>query len=89
MKHHINLFIRRFSITHCWFRCVSLFDVVKFSKYNHFDQITLITMLSHNLKIAARQCNRIDLPIELAVTTTGDGFYVWNNRRGIQADIAL
>ena len=89
VKHHINLFIRKFSITHCRFRCVSLFDVVKFSKYNHFDQITLITMLSHNLNIAARQCNRLDLPIELAMTTTGDGFYVWNNKRGIQADIAL
>jgi hypothetical protein len=89
VRHHINLFIRKFSITHCRFRCVSLFDIVNFSKYNHFDQITLITMLSHNLNVAARQCNRLGLPIELAMTTTGDGFYVWNNKRGIPADIAL
>ncbi len=86
---HINRFIRKFSITHCRFRCVSLFDIVQFSKYDHFDQITLITMLSHNLHFAAERCNRLGLPIELAMTTTGDGFYVWNNRRGIEADISL
>lgn len=84
----INRFIRRFSITHCPLRCVSLFDIVDFSKYSHFDQITLITMLAHHLYVAARQCNRLGLPVKLAMTTTGDGFYVWNGKQGLDADVA-
>ena len=85
----LNRFIRKFSITRCECRCVSLFDIVNFSAYEPFDQITLITMLSHHIDVAAEQCNRLGLAVDICMTTTGDGFYVWNGRQGLGPDIAL
>ena len=85
----VNRFIRKFSITRCGCRCVSLFDVVNFSRYEPFDQITLITMLSHHINVAAETCNRLGLPVDICTTTTGDGFYVWNENEGLGADVAL
>ncbi len=85
----LNRFMRQFSITHCRCRCVSLFDIVNFSRYEPFDQITLITMLSHHINVAAETCNHLGLPADLRMTTTGDGFYVWNDSEGLGADVAL
>lgn len=74
--------MRQFSITHYPMRCVSLFDMVGFSKYEPFDKITLITMLSHHIAVAAEKCRQLELPVDVNMTTTGDGFYVWNERVG-------
>ncbi len=85
----IDRVMRRFSITHYPCRCVSLFDMVGFSKYGPFDRITLITMLSHHILVAAEKCRQLELPVEVSMTTTGDGFYIWNDRVGYGADVAL
>ncbi len=85
----IDHVIRKFSITHHPWRCISLFDIVGFSKYEPFDKITLITMLSHHILVAAEKCRQLELPVEVSMTTTGDGFYVWNDRVGFGADVAL
>lgn len=85
----VDRLMRRFSITHQPLRCVSLFDIVGFSKYEPFDRITLITMLSHHITVAAEKCRQLELPAEVNMTTTGDGFYVWNDRTGLGADVAL
>ncbi len=85
----IDRVIRKFSITHQPWRCISLFDIVGFSKYEPFDKITLITMLSHHILVAAERCRKLELPVEVSMTTTGDGFYVWNDRVGLGADVAL
>jgi hypothetical protein len=85
----IDRVMRQFSITHYPMRCVSLFDMVGFSKYEPFDKITLITMLSHHITVAAEKCRQLELPVDVSMTTTGDGFYVWNERVGYGADVAL
>ena len=85
----VDQLIRRYSITHRPWRCVSLFDIVGFSTYAPIDRITLITMLSHHITVAADKCRQLELPVEIGMTTTGDGFYVWNDRVGLGADVAL
>ena len=85
----IDRVMRQFSITHHPWRCISLFDMVGFSKYEPFDKITLITMLSHHITVAAEKCRQLEFPVDVSMTTTGDGFYVWNDRVGFGADVAL
>ena len=85
----IDQVMRKFSITHHPWRCISLFDMVGFSKYEPFDKITLITMLSHHITVAAEKCRQLELPVEVSMTPTGDGFYVWNDRVGLGADVAF
>ncbi len=85
----IDRVMRKYSITHHPWRCISLYDMVGFSKYDPFDKITLITMLSHHITVAAEKCRQLELPVEVSMTTTGDGFYVWNDRVGFGADVAL
>lgn len=85
----LNRFIRNFSVTRCRCRAVALFDVVDFSRYAPFDQITLITMLSHHINVAAETCDRLGLQTDIRTTTTGNGFYVWNDSEGLDADVAL
>ena len=85
----VDRVMRKYSITHHQWRCISLYDMVGFSKFDPFDKITLITMLSHHITVAAEKCRQLELPVEVSMTTTGDGFYVWNDRVGFGADVAL
>ena len=86
---YINNLIRRISVTYYPCRAVALFDMVSFSLYSPFQQITQISVLSHYIKLAATRCKRLGMPIDVCMSTTGDGFYVWNEIAGIAADIAL
>jgi len=86
---YINNSIRNFTVTHYPCRAVALFDMVSFSIHSPFQQITQISVLSHYIRLAERRCQMLGMPIKLCMTTTGDGFYVWNNYEGIAADIAL
>ena len=85
----INDLVRRYSVTHTECRAVALFDIVSFSLYSPFEQISHVNVLSHYIRLAAGRCRSLDMPIDLTMTTTGDGFYVWNNETGLMADFAL
>ena len=85
----INDLIRHYSVTHTECRAVALFDIVSFTLYSPFEQISHINVLSHYIRLAARRCQSLEMPIDLSMTTTGDGFYVWNNEKGLMADFAL
>jgi hypothetical protein len=85
----IDRLMRQFSITYYPLRCVALFDMAGYSKYEPFEKITLITMLSHHITVAADKCRQLELPVDIHMTSTGDGFYVWNERVGMGADVAL
>ena len=41
------------------------------------------------IKLVAQRCRSLNMPISICMTTTGDGFYVWNRHEGLSADIAL
>ena len=85
----INNIIRYFSVTHFDSRAVALFDMVSFSVHSPHEQITHVSVLSYYIKLAAARCRSLGMPIEVCLTTTGDGFYVWNSHEGLDADIVL
>lgn len=85
----IDEIIRSYSVTQSPVRAVALFDIVSFSLYPPFEQIVQVNVLSHYIKLAARRCQGLGMPVVPRMTTTGDGFYVWNAHEGLDADMAL
>ena len=85
----INEIIRNYTVTHFESRAVALLDIVSFSIYSPYEQITQISILSYYLKLVAQRCRSLNMPISICMTTTGDGFYVWNRYEGLSADISL
>ncbi|MEE8349660.1 MAG: hypothetical protein V3R94_08830, partial [Acidobacteriota bacterium] len=85
----IDDLIRRYSISYEEGRAVILFDIVGFSLFTPFEQITQLNSLSHSINSAHRRALQKNIDVEFAHTTTGDGFYVWNRERGIQANTNL
>jgi hypothetical protein len=76
-------------VTHFGCRAVALFDIVSFSLYDPAEQVVLVNVLSHYIRLAGAHCRALGMPVALRMTTTGDGFYVWNAHYGIQGDVAL
>ena len=85
----VNRLIRAYTVAHVPCRAVCLFDMVSFSLYSPFEQITQISVLSHYINLASWRCQRANMPVDICTTTTGDGFYMWNRQEGLMADIAL
>jgi len=89
IQQFVNDLLGQYSVTEIECRAVALFDMVSFSLYSPFEQITQINVLSNAIIRAANMCKRADMPIDVRLSTTGDGFYVWNNLTGLWADVAL
>ena len=85
----INDAIRLYSITHFNCRAIALFDIVSFSLYPPVEQTVLVNVLAHYIRLAGHQCRALGMPSALRMTTTGDGFYVWNAHYGVGGDVAL
>ena len=85
----INDIIRYYSVTQFECRAVALYDIVSFSVYSPFEQITQISALSYYINLAGQRCKSLGMPLDLCMSTTGDGFYIWNRNVGLLADIAL
>jgi hypothetical protein len=81
--------LRHYTVTHSQCRAVALFDIVKFSLQSSFVKISFINVLSYYLNLAAARVEAAGLPIDLTMSTTGDGFYAWNRTDGLAADLAL
>lgn len=78
-----------FSVTHSECRAVILFDIVKFSILSPIEQVAHLNSLAYSINIARSRCEEAGFEIDIAMTTTGDGFYVWNRQEGLTADLAL
>lgn len=85
----IDELLGRYSATFCPNRAAALYDIVNFSIHSGLEQIALINSLSHNLVSAAAYCADLGMPIDASLSTTGDGFYIWNRNQGLAADVAL
>jgi hypothetical protein len=83
----IDNVIRRYSIVQTQHRAVMLFDIVGFSKVSMIEQVAQLNSLEYSINNAARKLNDVGLEVELARSTVGDGFYVWNRARGLEADL--
>lgn len=85
----LEAILRYYTVTHSRSRAVALFDIVQFSHYSAFVGISQINILSFHANLAASQIAAAGLPIDLNMSTTGDGFYMWNRNEGLEADLAL
>ena len=81
--------LRRYSITKLEGRAVILFDIVRFSRYTPLEQVTAINSLAYSVNIGCRRAAEYGLKVEPTYTTTGDGFYVWNQVEGRKGNLAL
>ena len=84
----IDNLIRRYSVTRTAHRAVMLFDIVGFSLASSIEQVAQLNSLEYSINGATKKLRQIGIEAELARSTVGDGFYVWNRTTGLQADIS-
>ncbi|MCC7485326.1 MAG: hypothetical protein IT529_10100 [Burkholderiales bacterium] len=81
--------VRRYSISRFEDRAVVLFDIVGFSLHDPLVQLTQLNSLAYSINAAHEQLRQRVPDVDIRRTTTGDGFYVWNRRSGVEANIHL
>ena len=85
----IEKMIRRYGINYVASRAVTLFDIVGFSLLTPFEQMTQLNSLSYSLNSAHAKMLELDVDINFARSSSGDGFYIWNRDHGIDANVNL
>ena len=85
----IEKMIRRYGINYVASRAVTLFDIVGFGLLTPFEQMTQLNSLSYSLNSAHAKMLELDVGINFARSTSGDGFYIWNRDQGIDANVNL
>ena len=85
----IDSMVKRYSLSYVNDRAVALFDIVGFSLYSPLEQVAQLNSLSYSVNAAHSRMLSKKIDISFARTTTGDGFYVWNRDRSMQANINL
>ncbi len=85
----VESIVKRYSISFIEDRAVALFDIVGFSLLSPLDQVTQLNSLALSVNSAHAKMLSNDIYINFARTTTGDGFYIWNRDRSIQANVNL
>jgi len=81
--------VRRYSVSRFDDRAVVLFDIVGFSLGDPLAQLTQLNSLAYSINVAHERLRQRVANIDIARTTTGDGYYVWNRHSGIEANINL
>ena len=85
----LDKLIQRYSIIKTNDKAVILFDIVEFSRYTALEQVTALNSLSYSINIAQSRAKENGLGIVVAQSTTGDGFYIWNDVKGLDANLDL
>ncbi len=85
----IDELMRRYSISYVENHAVALFDIVGFSRYTPFEQVTLLSSLSYSINAAYYKLQKQDIKVNFARTTTGDGFYIWTKELTIENNVNL
>jgi hypothetical protein len=70
-------------------RAVILLDAVGFSLLTPLQQVVQLNSLSSSVNSAYATLAGREININFARTTTGDGFYIWNRARGLEANVEL
>ncbi|MBP6819241.1 MAG: hypothetical protein KBC46_08060 [Ferrovibrio sp.] len=83
----IENLVKRYAVVETANRAVMLFDIVGFSKHSPLEQVAQLSSLEYSINSASKRLNEVGLRNELARSTVGDGFYVWNRAKGVEADM--
>lgn len=86
--HMVETILARYAITATLFRAVGLFDIVDYSKLVSINQVAQLKSLEYSINIAHKRVQDLGFKMDLARTTTGDGYYIWNRDKGPNADIS-
>jgi hypothetical protein len=81
--------VTRYGVSLVRERAVVLLDAVGFSLRSPLEQVAMLNSMSYSVNAAYRQLMSKDVEINFARTTTGDGFYIWNRARSLDANVAL
>lgn len=85
----VTRLVTRYGVSLVPERAVVLIDAVGFSLHTPLEQVAMVNSMSYSMNSAYRQLLSQDVEINFARTTTGDGFYIWNRARTMDANIAL
>ena len=85
----IESIVKRYGISYVEDRAVVLFDIVEFSLLSPLEQVAQLNSLAYSINSAYSKMLDNDIYVNFARTTTGDGFYIWNRDRNIQANVDL
>jgi hypothetical protein len=85
----ITTLVTRYGVSLVRERAVVLLDAVGFSLRTPLEQVGMLNSLSFSVNSAYQQLQSMDVEIDFARTSTGDGFYIWNRARTPDADVAL
>ncbi len=85
----VTRLVTRYGVSLVPERAVVLIDAVGFSLRTPLEQVAMVNSMSYSMNSAYRQLLSQNVEINFARTTTGDGFYIWNRARTIDANIAL
>jgi len=85
----VEKMINRYGINYVASRAVTLFDIVGFSLLTPFEQMTQLNSLSYSLNSSHAKMLELDVGINFARSSSGDGFYIWNRDHGLEANVNL
>jgi hypothetical protein len=85
----VTRLVTRYGVSLVRERAVVLLDAVGFSLRSPLEQVAMLNSLSYSVNSAYRQLLSRHVAINFARTTTGDGFFIWNRARTIDANVAL
>ncbi len=85
----VSNLVRRYGVSLVRGRAVVLLDAVQFSLRSPLEQVVMLNSLGYSVNSAYRQLLSKDIQVNFARTTTGDGFYIWNRVKSVDANIAL
>lgn len=85
----VTRLVTRYGVTLVSERAVVLLDIVGFSLRSPLEQMAMLNSVSYSVNSAHRKLLSKDIQISFARTTTGDGFYIWNRAKTMQANLAL
>ncbi|MDA0681124.1 MAG: hypothetical protein O2880_12405 [Proteobacteria bacterium] len=85
----VEKMVRRYGINYVHSRAVTLFDIVGFGLLTPFEQMTQLNSLSYSLNSAHAKMLEVDVGINFARSSSGDGFYIWNRDHGLEANVNL
>ena len=85
----IDDLVKRYGISYVEDRAVALFDIVNFTLYSPLEQVTQLNSLAYSVNASHSKMLSKKIDISFTRSTTGDGFYIWNRDRSIQANVNL
>ena len=85
----VESIVKRYGISYSKYRAVTLFDIVGFTLLSPLYQVTQLNSLAYSINSAHSKMMNNKVYVNFARTTTGDGFYIWNRDRSIEANVNL